>query len=310
MTESENTNGPLVSIIVPCYNHEKYIEECILSIVNQTYRNIELIVIDDGSKDNSPAILEKLQKQYGFFLEVQSNRGLSSTLNKAIRNYSHGKYIAGCGSDDFLALDRIEKQVGYLEAHPEYALVCGKAQTVDENGKIIEGFSIIDPITDPVKDLTFESLIERNPIPSSSVMIKKEVWVACGGYNEKTIVEDLDLWLKVAWRYKLGYMDDYFVYYRWHGQNITADTVKMCDAVWAVVKSWESKVDAAFARKFLARRSAISYNILARLHKKEALNYLKTSLSYAYLDGFVLTNYLKGSIKLLFVWKKGSSKWK
>jgi glycosyltransferase involved in cell wall biosynthesis len=310
MTENKNTNDPLVSIIVPCYNHEKYIEECILSIVNQTYKNIELIVIDDGSKDNSRAVLEKLQKQYGFFLEFQSNRGLSKTLNKAIRNYSHGKYIAGCGSDDFLALDRIEKQVGYMEAHPEYAMVCGKACTVDENSEIIEGFSIIDPVTDPVKSLTFESLLERDPIPSSSVMIKKDIWEECGGYNENTIVEDLDLWLKVAYRYKIGYMDDYFVYYRWHGHNVTADTVKMSNAVWTVVKSWENKIDAAFARKILTRRSAISFNILARHHKKESLGYLKTSLSYAYLDGFVLTNYLKGSVKLLFVWRKDSSKWK
>ena len=300
-------NDPLVSIIVPCYNHEKYIEECILSIVNQTYKNIELIVIDDGSKDNSPAILERLQKQYGFFLECQSNMGLSKTLNKAIRNYSKGKYIAGSGSDDFLVLDRIEKQVRYAEAHPEYAMVCGKAYMVDEAGKIIEGFSIIDPVVDPVKDLTFESLIERDPIPSSTVLIKKDVLEECGGYNENTIVEDLDLWLKVAYRYKIGYMDDYFVYYRWHGQNITGDTVKMCNAVWTVAKSWEDKIDPAFARKVLARRSSISFNILARRHKKESFKFLK---AYRYFNWFMLTNYLKGFFKLLFCWKKSASFWR
>lgn len=303
-------DNPLVSVIVSCYNHEKYIEECILSIVNQTYKNIELIVIDDGSSDNSPVLLEKLQKQYGFFLELQPNMGLSKTLNKAIRNYAHGKYLAGSGSDDFLALDRIEKQVRYMELQPEYAMVCGKAYTVDEDSRIIENFSIIDPVVDPVKSLTFESLIERDPIPSSTVLVKKDVWEESGGYNENTVVEDLDLWLKIAYRYKIGYMDDYFVYYRWHGSNMTADTVKMCDAVWNVVKSWEHKIDAAFARKILARRSAISFNILARHHKKEALEYLRRSLSYAYLDLFVLTNYLKGSVKLLFFWKKSNNKWK
>jgi len=303
-------DDPLVSIIIPCYNHEKYIEKCIMSVVNQTYKNIELIVIDDGSKDNSPAILEKLQKQYGFFLEIQSNMGLAKTLNKAIRNYSHGKYIVGCGSDDFLTLDRIEKQVRYIEAHPEYVMVCGKAYMVDEDSKIIEGFSIIDPVIDPVKDVTFESLLERNPIPSSSVMIRKDVWEECGGYNENTVVEDLDLWLKVAYRYTIGYMDDYFVYYRWHGENMTGNTSKMCHAVWTIVQSWKDKIEPAFARKVLARRSAISFNILARQHKKESLGYLKKSLSYVYFDWFVLTNYLKGIFKLLFIRKQNNSKWK
>jgi len=302
-------DDPLVSIIIPCYNHEKYIEECILSIVNQTYKNIELIVIDDGSKDNSPVILERLQKQYGFFLEIQSNMGLSKTLNKAIRNYSHGKYIAGSGSDDFLALDRIEKQVRYIEAHPEYVMVCGKVYGVDENSQVIEGFNIIDSVTDPEKSLTFESLVESDPIPAMTVMLRKDVWLECGGYNENTIVEDLDMWLKVAYRYKIGYMDDYFGYYRWHGTNVTLDTMKMCEAVWDVLLSWKDKVSPRFARKMLARRGAWSFNSLSRLHKKESLIYLKRCLSCFYFDSYVLRNCLKGLSKLLFYWKKTYQSW-
>ena len=76
---------PLVSVIVPCYNHEKYVEKTIESIVNQTYKNIELIVIDDGSKDNSTIILEKLSRQYNFYYEHQHNIGLPATLNKMIK---------------------------------------------------------------------------------------------------------------------------------------------------------------------------------------------------------------------------------
>ena len=303
-------NDPLVSIIVSSYNHEKYIEECILSIVNQTYKNIELIVIDDGSSDNSRVVLERLQKQYGFFWELQSNMGVSKTLNKAIRNFSQGKYIAGCGSDDFFALDRIEKQVRYMEAHPEYAMVCGKAYTVDENSKVIEGFSVIDPVTDPVKSLTFESLVESNPIPAMTVMLRKDVWLECGGYNENTIVEDLDMWLKIAYRYKIGYMDDYFAYYRWHGANVTLNTVKMCRAVWNILLDWKDKVSPGFARKMLARRSAWSFNSLARLHKKESLKYLKWCLSFFCFDSYVFTNCLKGLSKLLFYWKKNYQSYK
>lgn len=302
-------DSPLVSIIVSCYNHEKYVEECILSIVNQTYKNIELIVIDDGSSDNSPVVLERLQKQYGFFLELQSNMGLSKTLNKAIRNYSHGKYIAGCGSDDFLALDRIEKQAGYMEAHPEYAMTFGEVYVVDSDSRIVEGLRIIDPVTDPVESLKFESLVESNPIPAMTAMIRKDVWEECGGYNEHTIIEDLDMWLKIAYRYPIGYINDYLAYYRWHGTNITLNTVKMSKAVWDILLSWKDKVSPAFFRKMTARKSAYFFNILARLRKKESFRYLKWSLSSFYFDSFVLKNYLKGSGKFLFYWKKSYQKW-
>jgi alpha-1,3-rhamnosyltransferase len=309
MAENKDIHNPLVSIVVSSYNHGKYIEKCILSIVNQTYKNIELIVIDDGSTDNSRKVLEKLQKQYGFFLEFQPNRGLSKTLNKAIRNYSQGKYIAGCGSDDYSAPDRIEKQVRYMEAHSEYAMSFGKVHVVDGNGTIIENLKIIDPVADSVKSLQFESLVERNPIPAMTVMLRKDVWEACGGYNENTIIEDLDMWLKVAYNYKIGYMNEYLAYYRWHGTNITLHTVRMCKAVWEILLSWKDKVSPAFARKMLTRKSAYCFNILARLQKKESFKYLKWSLSYFYFDSYVLANYLKGVGKLLFYWKKSYRAW-
>ncbi|MDR0732858.1 MAG: glycosyltransferase [Dysgonamonadaceae bacterium] len=301
-------DNPLVSVIVSSYNHEKYIEKCIASIVNQTYKNIELIVVDDGSHDNSRAILERLQKQHGFFLECQSNSGLAKTLNKAIRNYSHGKYIAGCGSDDYPTADRIEKQVKYLEAHPEYAMVCGKAHVVDGNGKPLD-MRIIDPVADPVKSLQFESLIERNPIPASTVMLRKDVWEKCGGYSENTLIEDLDMWLKIAHDYKIGYINEYLAYYRWHGENISCRTADMCRAVWHILLSWKDRVHPAFARRMSARKSACFFSVLARLHKKEALQYLKWSVGYRYFDSYMLVNYLKGAGKLAFYWGKGYKTW-
>jgi alpha-1,3-rhamnosyltransferase len=142
-----------------------------------------------------------------------------------------------------------------------------------------------------------------------TAMIRKDVWEECGGYHEHTIVEDLDMWLKIAYRYKIGYMDDYFAYYRWHGTNVTLNTVKMCKAVWDILFTWKDKVSPAFARKMLAGRSAYSFNILGRLQKKESLKYLGLSFRYFYFDSYVLKNYLKGMGKLLFYWKKEYQTW-
>ena len=307
MLENNIHSNPLVSVIIPSYNHAAYIEESILSVVNQTYKNIELIVIDDGSTDNSREILERLQKQYGFVLEFQENQGISKTLNKAIRQYAHGKYIDGSGSDDFLALDKIEKQVAYLENHPEYAMVFGKVHMVDEQSKIIEGLQIIDPVVDPVESVKFEALIERDCIPSVTVMIRKEVMEELGGYNENTVVEDLDMWLKVSSLYKIAYLDEYFAYYRWHKQNMTTFTLKMCYAVWNVVLSWKDRMEPALSKKVIARRCSIIFSIFARQHKKESLKFLK--FNHPYWDLFMVKNYLKGFFKLFFCWKN-TSEWK
>lgn len=308
MTENKNINNPVVSIIIPCYNHEKYIEECILSVVNQTYKNIELIVIDDGSKDNSPAILEKLQRQYGFFLEVQSNRGISKTLNKAIRNYSHGKYIAGCGSDDYLALDRIERQVRYMETHPYCDMSFGKVYMVDEKSKIIENRVIFKPFPEAEKNVTFDFLLDNNCIPSLTTMITREMWDKCGGYNENMSIEDYDLWLKAAYYGKVVYLNEFFSYYRWHGDNESTRVLKIYTETWELIQSWKDKMTPEVARRILPRRDSYTFSIFARKYKKESLKYFK--LNHTYWDSYIVVNYLKGLWKLAFSWNNNNTIWK
>ena len=295
--EAGNKNrNTLVSVVIPSYNHQDYIKESVLSTVNQTYPAIELIVIDDGSKDHSPEILRDLQEQYGFTLICQENQGLSKTLNKAIREYTHGKYIAVLASDDYWMKEKIEKQVDFLEENDEFALVFGKAYPVSKSGEILENTFVVDTVT----DLTFEALIEKNPIPATTVMFRKEVWKECGGFNEDSYIEDWELWLKIVFRYKIAYLDEYFTYYRIHGKNMSSNVLKLYTCMREIVYRWKDKMDEPMARKVLARRDSITFNVLARKHKKESLRYI--DLSYSYLDRFILLNYIKGVYKLLFIW--------
>ena len=134
MINSDNKQ-PLVSIIISCYNHQDYITACIESIVRQTYKNIELIVIDDGSSDNSAQILEQLSQKYSFSFAQQQNMGLTKTLNKALAK-AKGKYIAPIGSDDILMLDKTEKQVDFLENNSSIAVVGGSIICIDDQGII------------------------------------------------------------------------------------------------------------------------------------------------------------------------------
>lgn len=291
---------PLVSAVVPSYNHGKYIEKCIESIANQTYKNIEIIVIDDGSSDDSRGILERLQKKYHFTLIFQANQGVAKTMNRAI-GLAKGKYISGSASDDFLMPDKMEKQVAFMEAHPDYALVCGKIHVVDRNDEIMEGFTFFTPITDPSKDLTFEAILEENRIPTPSIMFRKDAWESCGGYDENTAIEDYDLWLKIAHFAKIGYMDDFLAYYRWHGENATSQTLKLANGVWTIAEKWKDQMDPKVARRIFTRKSSYFFRILSRRYKKEALRFL--SMNYGYFDWVVLSNYMKGFFKLIFCWK-------
>ena len=307
MEQEKHTDEPLVSAIIPSYNHEAYIEECILSIVNQTYQNIELIVIDDGSTDRSYEILKRLQKQYGFVLVFQANQGVAKTMNKAIRQYAHGKYITGSASDDFLALDKIEKQVKFLEENPDVDVVFGKVYMVDEKSQIIKDKTIFEPFDEPVKYIPFELLIENNRIPTPSIMMRRDSWEKCGGYNENAFIEDFDLWLKIAHQGKIVYLNDYFGYYRWHWQNVSTQVLKIYTATWELVYSWKDRMPPAVAKRVLARRDAWTFCIFARRYKKESLRYLK--LSHPYWDSFMITNYVKGLYKLLFCWNHNKD-WK
>jgi len=305
--QGEHLDKPLVSVVVPSYNHEAYIEECILSIVNQTYKNIELIVVDDGSTDRSREILQRLQKQYGFTLVFQENQGVSKTMNKAIRQYAHGKYITGSASDDFLMLDKIEKQVRFLEENPDYDMLFGKVYMVDEKSQIIKDMKIFEPFDEPVKPIPFELLIENNRVPAPSMIMRRDIWEKCGGYNENVIIEDFDLWLKIAYYGKIVYLNDYFAYYRWHWQNVSTQVLKIYTATWELVYSWKDKMSPAVAKRVLARRDSWTFCILSRKYKKESLRYLK--LNHAYWDSFMVKNYVKGLYKLLFCWSH-STVWK
>lgn len=300
--------APLVSIIISCYNHEKYIEECILSIVNQTYKNIELIVIDDGSRDSSPAILRKLREKYGFFLKIRENRGLSKTLNEAIRNHAHGKYLAGCGSDDFLLPDRIERQVGFLENNPGCDMVFGKVYIVDKESRIIDKPVIFKPFPDTVTYITFDRLLDGNCIPAMSAMLKRETWDKCGGYNENILIEDYDMWLKVAFYGKIAWMNEFFSCYRWHGENLSTHVLKIYTDTRELVQSWKDRMDPAVARKVLPRRDSLTFCVLARKYKKEALSYFRPV--HSYWDSYILGNYIKGLWKLAFCWNYHHTVWK
>lgn len=284
------SSSPLVSVIVPSYNHDKYISECINSILNQSYKNIQLIVLDDGSKDSSVTILKKMSVEHGFHFEEQANLGLCKTLNKAIKNYAKGKYISIVASDDYWSLDKITSQVEFLEQNNDYAMVFGKARIVDNDNNFFgvwgEGISELD--------LQFEGLLLDNKVIASTAMIRKDVLESIGGFNESSYIEDWDLWLKIAIKSKIGFINKIQGFYRRHDTNMSSNLLKMENAKTDIIKQW---ADHPLYSKAYRKHILLKANVLAVKFKTESLKILWCNKKYILSLG-----YMKAIVRILFFW--------
>jgi len=214
-----NCNSPIVSVVVATYNREKYVKKAIESVLSQTYKNIELIIIDDGSTDKTPEIIfEFLKKdQRIIILKNEINLGLTKSLNKAIGS-AKGKYIARLDDDDYWCDEnKMKKQVDFLEKNTDYVLTGGGIIRIDENGKEINRH------LQPEKDEDIRKVILLDDaFVHSSVVFKKSVWELSGGYDgygeDIFFSEDWDLWLKLGKIGKFYNFQEYFVCYMlWEG---------------------------------------------------------------------------------------------
>lgn len=202
---------PLVTVIVPCYNHEKYVKTCLDSIFRQTYKNIEVIVVDDCSPDNSAEVIKKLQQKYDFkFIEHKENWGLTKTLNDVIYNHAHGKYIKCIASDDYLTDDCVEVLTTKIEKLGDnYAFVYAKVRHFIEKNNT---FVFQDYVG---KDCTIFELFDRkeNYIPAMSVLFNRDKFICAEGFDN-CYIEDYYMWMTFATLYKFVFVDSCVAFYR------------------------------------------------------------------------------------------------
>ncbi len=204
---------PLVSIVVPSYNHARYVEKCIESIISQDYKNYELIVIDDGSSDNSPQILHNLQKKHGFHLECNQNQGLVKSLNRGFRDLAKGKYFTFCASDDYWLPGKLSKQVKFLEENSDYGMVFGKAQFINDDGSNND-IATFEGNKNLIGGNIFKQLFLGEFHPPVNYMLRGEVVRELGFYREDIWAEDFDMNLRISENHPIGYIDDFISSYR------------------------------------------------------------------------------------------------
>lgn len=236
-------NNQLVSVLIPAYNHEDYVQETIKSIINQTYQNIELLIIDDGSKDNTWEKIQemktKCEKRFvNTHFETKNNEGVCSTLNKLI-NLSKGEFVYIIASDDIAKPQAIEKEINFLSNNPQYSLVVGDNEIIDKNGKICY-WNKKRKCVYSIKQARFKTFVEYlkrhnnffndknfgkyttifrgNYIPNG-YLIRKSIYKLIGMYPEGQYLEDWWFMLQLSKYSKMKYLNEILFSYRWHDSN-------------------------------------------------------------------------------------------
>ena len=237
-----NTSQPLVSVIIPSYNHAHFVEACLQSVLKQSYRDFELIILDDGSPDDSKSViegfLEKLSScRQRIHFDSHSNIGLCATLNKGL-SLAQGKYVVIFASDDIMMLDRLEKQVAYLEKNSEVAVCGGSMLGIDNDGVLLSKQKIL-----PACRLDFDDVFWRGSggLPAPTAMIRKSVIDEVGGYDPAIAIEDLYMWLKItAHGHKMSITSDVVAYYRSHDANMHGNYQWMIDNIRKIYLDYQS----------------------------------------------------------------------
>lgn len=292
-------NAQIVTVIVPAYNHEKYIIECLESIHQQTFRNFQWIVVDDGSKDSTPQILQANKNKYGYELILQKNKGLSQTLTDVLKDYAVGKYVCICASDDFWCVDKLEKQLRFMEANPEYAMCYGRTYNIDINSNILG----VENYTKYKGGMIFEEIIMQKFHPPVNYMIRRDVLRELGYYKGGVIAEDFYMNCLIAYKYPIGYIPEILGYYR------IAELQKKRDP-YLLYKSHEDtinlfKKEAVYSKAYSLHclRCFMMLSVYKRYKLLSLKYFFKSFKSFKSLKNIFAMDALRGYFHLISYWQ-------
>ena len=210
---------PLVTVICLCYNHASFVIEALESVLNQTHPNVELLIADDFSTDNSVVVIKNWLAQHPEipFLVNKENLGNTKTFNKCLK-LAKGEYIIDLAADDLLKTDCIANQLkGFKESkYEKLGLIYGNAELINENGIHIKNYfetnSNLERIKEqPTGDIYIGLLDGNNNLCSISSLVKREVFETLNGYDENLAYEDYDFWIRASRIYNFDYVDKILV---------------------------------------------------------------------------------------------------
>ncbi len=278
------TTIPNVSVIIPAYNGARFLPEAIESVLAQTYKDYEIIVVDDGSTDNTKEILKPYFDKIKYI--HQQNQGAATARNTGIR-HSQGEYIAFLDADDVWLPEKLHTQVYYLDNNPEVAMVYSRSFTISGDGELISKKSSYKDF--PSGEIFNILFLHSFFIYTSTVVVRRRILDTVGLFDESLITsEDRDLWLRIAREFKVSGITKYLCKYRNTDGSLSKNKeIPFNEKRRVIEKNYELSKDLgrpiapALYKKALARlffRTGKWH--LSRGERKEALENFSQSLKY------------------------------
>ena len=294
---------PLVSVICVCYNHERFVLEALESVKSQTYPSIEIIIVDDGSRDYSKSLIKNWahQNSVKYFFDIELNMGYCKAFNKAWL-IAQGNFIIDFACDDVMLPSKIEKQVEHFKTlDNSYGISFSDAVYINEDGHIIRNHfeyllrkNLIHNI--PQGDV-YRRVLSTYFIPSPTMMIKREVLELLDGYDESLAYEDFDLWVRASRNFKFGFLNERLMHIRQSAESLSSgwyqkgdtqllSTYKVCEKAISLNrdeqdwKSWEVRM------RYELRQSVFSEN---QLEAKLFYDLLKQQNRLTLQDKFIFS---------------------
>ncbi|MGB9667721.1 MAG: glycosyltransferase family 2 protein [Thermosulfidibacteraceae bacterium] len=211
---------PLVSVVIPTYNRASLLIRAIESVFSQSYKNFEIIVVDDASTDNTREVVSKfLDDPRVVYIRNEKNMGVSASRNRGIR-YGRGEFVAFLDSDDYWLRDKLRKQVEIIMSDDDVGMVYTGERFIDEEGRIIR-----DEIP-KYSGFVYHVLLSKNFISPSSTLLRKEVFEKVGFFREDmNYREDYEFFLRVAKNYKIAYVKDILTIRYMHTKGRLSDDI-------------------------------------------------------------------------------------
>ncbi|QLF94155.1 glycosyltransferase [Pseudomonas sp. ABC1] len=266
---NRNTSAyPLVSVCMNSYKHERYVSEAIDSVLAQDYPNIELVIVDDASPDNTAAIVQEYSTRHPERIRatlLKENEGPSRAGNRAYAA-ARGEYIAFLGSDDRMLPGRISRQVSFLQEHPGHIVVFSSVAIIDGEGKRSTDAKYLEnSFNQPITHLR-QHLLKGNFLNAPSALLRRKDLIESGGSSPLLkYVQDYDLWGRLLLRGELAKLDEVLTEYRVHGQNLSISDSKgptfaaRCETVSVIVNMAQQwSLESIFERPILSPADEVS----------------------------------------------------
>mgnify|MGYP003675035063 FL=1 len=251
--------NPLVSIITPTYNRAEFIEQAVNSVLAQTYTNFELLIVDDGSTDNTRDLLEPALTDSRVRYSRQENQGQSVARNRALSE-AKGDFVCFLDSDNYWPTEKLEKQVALFRQQPDYDVIYGDVVVIDEVGAEVTRNNMRR-----YSGQIARYMIRDNCVSMNTAMARRRCFDELGAMSGKRrVADDYDLWLRFSARFRFLYVPEFFAYYRVMDDQISSDKTRRFDSNWQIITDFRREFPDAMSEQDFDLGFAAFHNRKAR----------------------------------------------